>query len=51
MNTKDDDQKSRDNRDPRTMAPKGEPFDGEAVPSKEASDLRETSEGGYGWGV
>jgi len=51
MNANDDDQKTGDSREDRTRAPKGEPFEAESAPPKETADLRETSEGGYGWGV
>ena len=52
MNTKNENEKPPETRDARTTAPPGvEPFELEPAAPKEASDLRETAEGGYGWGV
>lgn len=51
MNTNDENEKPADTRAARTEAPGAEAFEPEPVPAKDASDLRETVEGGYGWGV
>jgi hypothetical protein len=51
MNTKNENEKPAETRDARTTAPGVEPFEPEPAASPEASDFRETAEGGYGWGV
>lgn len=51
MNTKNENEASKETREARTNPPGPEPYDSEAVPSKDASDFRENSERGYGWGV
>ena len=51
MNTKNENETSRETREARTNPPRPEPHDSEAAPSPEGSDFRETSERGYGWGV
>ena len=51
MNTKDESQKPVQTGDHRTTTPGAETFEPEPARSTEPSDLRETAEGGYGWGV
>jgi hypothetical protein len=51
MNTKNENETTKEARDARTTPPGAEPCDSEAAPAKEGSDFRETPERGYGWGV
>ncbi len=51
MNTKNENETPSEPREARTNPPGAEPHDSEAVPSRDASDFRENSERGYGWGV
>lgn len=51
MNTKNENETPKEDREARTNPPARETHDAEAAPVKDASDFRETSERGYGWGV
>ncbi len=51
MNTKNENEKPAETREAGTNAPGAEPFEGEPAASKDSADPRETTEGGYGWGV
>ncbi|HQZ18893.1 MAG TPA: hypothetical protein PKU70_08400 [Vicinamibacteria bacterium] len=51
MNTKNENETTKETREARTNPPGAESPDSEAVPSRDASDFRENSERGYGWGV
>ena len=51
MNTKNENETTKEARDARPNPTGAEPYDAESTPSKDASDFRETPERGYGWGV
>jgi len=51
MSADKENEKSADSREAKAAAAKAESFDSEPASSKETSEFRETSEGGYGWGV
>ena len=51
MNTKNENETTKEARDLRSNPPGAEPHDAEAAPAKDGSDFRETPERGYGWGV
>lgn len=50
MNTRNENETPKETREARTP-PGPEPGDSEAAPARDASDFRETTERGYGWGV
>ncbi len=51
MNTKNETEKPAETREARTTVPGAEPFEPEPAASQDVADARETTEGGYGWGV
>ena len=51
MTTRKENEKPADPREARTAPQGSEPYEPEAAAQKDASDFRETVEGGYGWGV
>ena len=51
VNAKNENEKPADPREVRTAPQGAEPYEPEAGTRSDASDFRETSEKGYGWGV
>ena len=51
MNSNNDNEKKAETREARTNPPGADSHDAEPAPTPEASDFREPSERGYGWGV
>jgi hypothetical protein len=51
MNTKNENEKPAESHNPWTLAPVAEGDQPEPAPAADPADFRETTEGGYGWGV